>query len=239
MMGRVAKLDLTGKRFGKLRVVRRAAERSPKHVHWLCVCDCLTPRVVRADDLDKKTPGFDRCVLCMRELRASRPAPFKRPDPVLTNKIDKALYAAWLRMMLRCYDPLHAPYPKYGGAGMTVCARWRTGKWFGFHNFLVDMKPSFKLGLSLNRIDNDRLESGYCPANCNWLTKKQQQQWKRNTSLHIIRGVMYSLSQLAKLTGIGIGELKSRLKAKWTIWHAIVEPYVRRGKVVYPRPLPA
>jgi hypothetical protein len=79
-------------------------------------------------------------------------------------------------MIARCDDPAGSRYARYGGRGITVCARWRKS----FLAFLQDMgnKPTPKH--SIDRINND---GNYCPENCRWATATQQ---LRNFSLNVI-----------------------------------------------------
>jgi len=73
-------------------------------------------------------------------------------------------------MRLRCENPRHPSYPRYGGRGIRICARWHV-----FENFLQDMgeRPP---GLSIDRIDNDL---GYFKENCRWATRSEQMKNKR------------------------------------------------------------
>jgi hypothetical protein len=50
-----------------------------------------------------------------------------------------------------------------------VCAEWAAS----FENFWRDMGPSYRRGLTLDRLDNDQ---GYSIHNCEWRTYKQQAQ---------------------------------------------------------------
>ena len=71
----------------------------------------------------------------------------------------------WKMMVQRCCNPNHQAFNRYGGAGITVCERWKT-----FANFLADMgeRPD---GKTLDRING---KGNYEPGNCRWATWEEQ-----------------------------------------------------------------
>jgi hypothetical protein len=77
---------------------------------------------------------------------------------------------SWYAMKQRCLNPKATGYARYGGRGITVCARW-----LGFAAFFADMGPRPE-GMSIDRIDGD---GNYEPGNCRWATLKIQQQNRR------------------------------------------------------------
>lgn len=96
-------------------------------------------------------------------------------------------YNAWLNMKMRCTNPSHPSYSRYGGRGITVCQRWLNS----FDDFLSDVGHRPSPELSLDRVDNDK---GYEPDNVRWSTITTQQ---RN-------------SRVAKLTEAQVEEIRGR-----------------------------
>jgi len=93
-------------------------------------------------------------------------------------------------MKRRCENKKHKAYKYYGAIGIKVCERWNS-----VENFIEDMYPTFKEGLTLDREDNNK---GYCKENCRWATRKVQTRNTRllfanNTSGY--RGVSYDKSR--------------------------------------------
>jgi hypothetical protein len=95
------------------------------------------------------------------------------------GKTKHPLYEIYLDMIGRCERTTHHAYARYGGRGITVCARWRGDFWA----FVGDMGPRPD-GLTLDRVDNNK---GYAPDNCRWATYSEQSKnrrtsgWERRT----------------------------------------------------------
>lgn len=112
-------------------------------------------------------------------------------------------YSSWKNMRLRCSDPNHASFQRYGAKGITVCERWSS-----FKNFLEDM-GSRPEGMSLDRIRNDE---GYSPENCRWATRSEQQLNKNNTIRIDFDGKCLTLIELADAIGVSYGAIFLRYK---------------------------
>ena len=74
-------------------------------------------------------------------------------------------------MIHRCNNQNHKAFANYGARGVTVCDRWSD-----VSLFFEDMNSTFKDGLSIDRIDNNK---GYSLDNCRWVTWNTQQRNKR------------------------------------------------------------
>ena len=132
-------------------------------------------------------------------------------------------YDAWDGMKQRCFNPNHKRYSDWGGRGITVCDRWKNS----FENFLADMgsKPTAKH--SIDRIDND---GDYCPGNCRWATKAEQENNKRNNRLITIEDVTLTITQWEKKMGYGENVILMRLKRGWSEYRAVMTPVRQRKK---------
>ena len=82
------------------------------------------------------------------------------------------LYSTWNNMMSRCNNKNSQYYNIYGARGISVCDRWNN-----VENFIQDMLPSYKKGLSIDRINPN---GNYELSNCRWTTPTVQ---ARNTRI--------------------------------------------------------
>jgi hypothetical protein len=126
-------------------------------------------------------------------------------------------YMVWARMKARCNNPNNPKYYRYGGRGISVCARWEGD----FAAFYADMGAKPSPAHSLDRIDNDK---GYTPENCQWALPAAQANNRSTTRTHEYRGFVGTRDALAKHTGVPSRLLKFRLDLGWDIARAIETP---------------
>lgn len=155
---------------------------------WLCRCVCGVEKPVQSYGVRL---GIYKTCGC------------KRSGPVTHGKSKSRAYACWASMIQRCTNPRSSSYPAYGGAGITVCERWRD---FGL--FYADMGDPPTNTHSLDRRDGSK---GYSPENVAWATRQQQNTNRRNTVLIASGGEVLSIAAWARRIGVPDQTLRSRL----------------------------
>lgn len=83
------------------------------------------------------------------------------------------IYGAWFNIKQRTTNHRNKNFKDYGGRGIVMCDEWLNS----FEKFMDDMMPTWKKGLSIDRINND---GNYEPSNCRWTVQTIQ---SRNSQL--------------------------------------------------------
>jgi len=116
----------------------------------------------------------------------------------------------WYQILHRTTNEKTPAYKWYGARGITVCDRWHS-----FDNFLADMGPTYTMGMSIERIDND---GNYEPDNCRWATEKEQANNRRTSRYFTIDGITKTLAQWIEHYGAKSSTVRQRLYVcKWPI----------------------
>lgn len=192
--------DLTGKTFDLWTVLREAPRKNGR-VHWLCRCQCGMEGLVQTSDLcSGKSRG---CAVCGK-------------TSTVHGMHGTPEYIVWKRMRARCSNPAAAEYVNYGGRGIRVCDRWND-----FALFLSDMGRRPSKNHSIDRIDND---SGYCPENCRWATRTEQNRNSRKNHVLTFNGETRCISEWAEFAGVKTNTLLMRLRRGWSIDLALAVP---------------
>lgn len=212
--------DLTGQRFGRLRVTSfagylRTEKRNPS-AYWHCICDCGKPFVVRADQI---LAGQGSCGCLRREnLLTSITKHGHNRVGLKTSE-----YRTWDAMVQRCHNPKNKRYADYGGRGIIVCEHWRES----FESFFADMGPRPSPHHTIERVDNDK---GYSPSNCTWVLPEAQKRNMRSNRWLTFNGRTLCLTDWASELGIHRNTLDQRLQNGWTVEKALATPVRYRSK---------
>lgn len=108
-------------------------------------------------------------------------------------------------MKQRCYNSKKPDYKYYGARGIKVCTEW-LASYSNFKEWAV--ANGYSEGLTIDRID---VNGDYCPANCRWVTQKEQCNNKRSNHYITYNGYTKTLSEWAETLGLPYGRLKDRL----------------------------
>jgi len=121
----------------------------------------------------------------------------------------------WANMLDRCDNPKCESYHRYGGRGIKVC-----DEWYDFFQYLKDLPDDYFQKAELDRINNN---SGYCPSNVRWSTKKVNCN-NRSSSRYIeFKGKKKSITEWAEEIGINPSSLAERLD-NWSLKDALTLP---------------
>lgn len=199
-MGKV--IDLTGKRFGKLTVIKKHNQDKWGGWNWLCRCDCGNEAVVSGGHL--------------RGLKTKSCGCSRKETKNFTHKMTGSrLYKVWNAMKSRCYYEKSEMFKHYGGRGITVCDEWK-------NNFISFYDWSIKNGYDENAergqctIDRIDVNENYEPNNCRWATIKQQANNTRRNHLIKYNGKTQTVSQWANELGVEPDSIFNRLRKGFT-----------------------
>lgn len=159
--GCIQRNDLTGKKFGKLTVLRMINNPNGKGFKWECKCECGNKTLVSAGSLvsgNTKSCGEHKLGNITHGMSNTR------------------LYYIHKYMINRCTNKKYGGYKDYGGRGISVCDEW-LNKEKGFESFMVwALKNGYESDLTLDRVD---VNGNYEPSNCRWADMHTQARNQR------------------------------------------------------------
>lgn len=208
-------IDLSGKVFGRLTVIRRHPENKWGGTAWECNCSCGNLAIVAGGDLRKKTKPTRSCGCLAKETAR---------DLLTTHgRTNTREFNIWSGMLSRCYDHNYPSFKNWGGRGIEVCSRWRES----FESFLEDMGES-PPGYCIDRIDNNL---GYTPGNCRWSSYKENNNNRRSNRRITFKGETMNVGQWAARLNMPYATLSTRLnKLGWSDEKALSTPVKAHGK---------
>jgi hypothetical protein len=199
-------IDLTGKRFKRLLVIKRAEDKvlpcGKKVVRWFCLCDCGKNCTVNSKELMSGITNSCGCYGAEQRKKAH----FKPYVP--SNRLIK-IYS---HMIERCYSQKDKRYKDYGGRGIVVCDEWlsENGR-KTFYDWAV--KNGYRDDLTIDRKD---VNGNYEPNNCRWATKKEQSLNRRSNKYINYKGKIKTISEWAEQLKCNAQTLYYRKNNGWS-----------------------
>lgn len=200
-------IDITGKQFNDLTVVKRVENAKGGVAVWKCLCVCGNTTLVRGSNLKNGAVKSCGCRL-------------KKNERARTHNMSKTrIYREWASVKNRCYNSHSKSYKDYGGRGITVCEEWRKSfeafRDWAFANGYSD-------NLTIERIDTN---GNYTPKNCKWIPRNEQQGNRRMCYSFDYKGESHNLADWCKILNLPYGTIHNRVyKLNWSFEKAICEP---------------
>lgn len=201
--------DLSGSRFGHLRIVGYSGRKGHNHL-WAVVCDCGGRTYALGSNL---TRGNTRSCGCLHSAVTKAVKTVHGMDGSPEN-------IAYHSMIARCRRPGNN---RHYERGVTVCERWTAGEngLSGFECFFADMGRRPSPDHSVERNDNS---GDYTPGNCRWATRQEQNSNTTRNRYLVYRGQRITLQDAARIAGLGHTTVRARLERGWSVEAAIETP---------------
>lgn len=202
---------MCGKTFGLLLVIAEDGRDEWGQVRWRCRCQCGALHLVVGGKLRRgevKSCGCAKSGWCRSANLTHGAAQRGKLTPE---------YRVWSNMIDRCERVTNERFERYGGRGISVCARWRES----FANFLADvgLRPS-----SEHTLDRKNNDGNYEPKNVRWATRTEQNQNKRNNINLTWNGETHCLREWARRMKIGYLTLYNRHRSGWSTEQTLTTP---------------
>jgi hypothetical protein len=201
--------DLTGKRYGKLAIIKLAYIKNYRSF-WECKCDCGNICIVNSHNLGKHTNSCG-CIALERIKNLNRKHDGRK----------SRLYNIWCAMKERTENQNNPAYKDYGGRGITICFVWKNDFTI-FRDWAV--ANGYKDNLTIDRRDNN---GNYEPKNCRWADRKTQNRNRRTTKYIEYNGEKHCIQDWSILLGGSHGLVSRRLKKGWGEFAAVSTPVGR------------
>lgn len=212
-------ISLTGMRFGKLMVVRRAGLGGRSgFATWLVRCDCGTEKILYGTQLRRGKTLSCGCDLSDRMSKLRR----------THGEKGTPTWNSWMSMKQRCLREKDPSFHRYGARGIAVCERWLGS----YEAFVQDMghRPP---GTTLDRYPDN--SGDYEPGNCRWASTSAQARNRRSNRLLSYKGKTLLLCEWVQRTGLSKNAILERLGRGWTVEKTLSTPLKGPGRRTGPR----
>jgi hypothetical protein len=219
--------DLTGKRFGRLFVIKRVGSNKFNKSIWLCKCDCGNEKIITGTLLRIGETTSCGCFNRERLIETSKEA------NTTHGKRYTTLYHIWRGIKLRCLNEKNPNYKYYGSRGIKICDEWKDN-FQAFYNWSIDngyneeKLPSGRNKLTIDRID---IDGDYTPSNCRFITYKQQNRNRRNNKRITYNNQTLTLVEWCEILNLPYDRVQQRIYKGMSFEKAMCDTDYRRKAV--------
>lgn len=193
------KINLEGKKFNRLTYLHDVEFRVYNNQRQRCAkwrCDCGNEIEIEVGHVRK---GISQSCGCLRDEKIR--------EACRTHGLTKhPLHITWQCMKERCLQVRSKSYYIYGGRGITICDEWRND-FKVFFDWAIANR--WEKGLDIDRINTN---GNYEPINCRFVTRKENQNNRRNNVRITYNGQTKTLMQWSESTGLSYSSLQYRVK---------------------------
>lgn len=192
---------MTGKRFGKLVVIKRSGSDKHKNATWLCKCDCGNETIVSGIYLRQ---GETRSCGCLQR-KVVREAK-------TTHGLSKTrLYRVWAGIKNRCYNPRAENYKYYGAKGVIMCDEWKND-FLSFRDWALNNGYDESAKTQVCTIDRIDCGKSYSPNNCRIANHVTQCNNQTSNRIFTYNETSKSMAEWARVFGIKYTTLRARIR---------------------------
>lgn len=202
--------NLVGLKFNKLLVLEHAGKNPIGKHQYLCKCDCGNTTIARSEDIKSGNTKSCGCIRSEQLSQRNFKHGFAHTD----------MYNVWSTMKERCYNENSKAYKNYGGRGIKLSLEWQD--YTNFHN---DMVLTYKKGLSIERVDNNK---NYSKENCIWAGSIAQANNTKRNRIVELNGEKDTLVRMCKKYNVDYIVMQSRLYKGWSVKEAFEKPYIKK-----------
>ena len=207
-------IDMTGKRYGMLTVIRYAGHNKNGNRVWECKCDCGTIKMIEGSPLRK---GITVSCGCYHKRDITE-------RETIHGMSDTRLHNIWNHMKQRCSNKNNTAYKYYGGRGITVCNEW-SNDFMSFYSWA--MQNGYTEELTIDRIDTNK---GYDPSNCRWVSRKVQMNNRNAVHKFTINGETKSIAEWCRIYNVPHERVRRRVMNEgWDIVTALTTPALKKN----------
>lgn len=187
--------NIVGKTFNYLTVLKDLPNKNGKR-YVLCKCICGKEIGVYKSTL---TQGLKKSCGCRK---------YENHPYLRSGSRKDALYRIYASIKNRCLNTKTPRYIDYGGRGIKICKEW-LDDYSNFHDWAFCNGYSDGKNLSIERKD---VNGNYCPENCCWIPKPEQNRNKRNSHFITLNGKTMILADWCRELGISSSLVVHRIK---------------------------